>query len=61
MQQPQLTRRQLEIVNLLIRGYTRAEVAKKLHLSYTTINNHVQNIYYKFDVNNLEDLKEKLV
>lgn len=61
MQLPQLTQRQLEIVNLLIRGYTRAEAAKKLHLSYPTVNNHMQNIYYKFQVNSFEELKEKLV
>ena len=42
-----LTRREIEIVELLARGYDSVTIADKLYLSRNTINNHRQNILSK--------------
>jgi DNA-binding NarL/FixJ family response regulator len=39
-----LTRREIEVLQLLADGGTNSEVAEKLHLSVNTVRNHVQNI-----------------
>lgn len=45
----ELTDRELEILRLLGKGGTTSEVAGKLHISRTTVNNHVQHILRKLD------------
>ena len=45
-----LTRRELEILQLLAKGGTTSGIAAQLHISRTTVNNHVQNILRKLDV-----------
>jgi len=44
-----LTDRELEILRLLGKGSTTSEVADQLHISRTTVNNHVQHILRKLD------------
>lgn len=44
-----LSDRELEILRLLGQGTTTAEVAALLHVSRTTVNNHVQHILKKLD------------
>jgi PAS domain S-box-containing protein len=44
-----LTDRELEILRLLGKGATTVGVAKQLHISRTTVNNHVQHILRKLD------------
>jgi PAS domain S-box-containing protein len=43
----ELTDRELEILRLLGRGGTTSSIAAKLHISRTTVNNHVQHILRK--------------
>jgi DNA-binding CsgD family transcriptional regulator len=45
----ELTDRELEILRLLGKGSTTSGVADKLHISRTTVNNHVQHILRKLD------------
>jgi DNA-binding CsgD family transcriptional regulator len=47
---PSLTRREKEILALLSDDASLREIADKLHLSYTTVRNHVQHILNKLGV-----------
>jgi DNA-binding NarL/FixJ family response regulator len=47
---PELTDRELEILTLISRGDSNAEIADELHLSLKTVRNHVSNIYNKLQV-----------
>ena len=47
---PQLTRRELEILELLAQGRGNQDVARRLHLSPKTVRNHVANILAKLEV-----------
>jgi len=45
----ELTNRELEILRLLAKGGTTPSIAGQLHVSRTTVNNHVQHILRKLD------------
>ena len=45
----ELTKRQDEILRLLVKGATTASIAAELHISRTTVNNHVQQILHKLN------------
>jgi two-component system response regulator DevR len=47
-----LNRRQLEILQLIARGYSNREIAQKVHLSENTIKTHVQSILSKLQARN---------
>ena len=44
-----LSKREIEILKLLAKGGTTINVAGELHISRTTVNNHVQHILHKLD------------
>jgi PAS domain S-box-containing protein len=44
-----LTGRELEILRLLAKGATTEAVAEQLHISRTTVNNHIQHILHKLN------------
>jgi DNA-binding NarL/FixJ family response regulator len=46
----QLTSREIEVLRLMATPATTAEIAKKLHISRTTLHNHIQHIFRKLDV-----------
>ena len=46
-----ITEKQSEIIELMIQGLTYKEIAEKLFISPKTVDNHVQNIYKKLNVN----------
>jgi DNA-binding NarL/FixJ family response regulator len=46
----QLTEREVDVLRLLARGLTNADIATKLYLSEGTVRNHVSAIYTKLDV-----------
>ena len=46
----ELSNRELSVLRLLARGVTTATVAEQLHISRTTVNNHIQHILRKLDV-----------
>ncbi len=45
-----LTGREVEVLQLLARGFTNADIAAHLHLSEGTVRNHVSSIFAKLDV-----------
>ena len=46
-----LSEREVDVLNLLARGFTNADIAAQLHLSEGTVRNHVSTIFAKLDVN----------
>jgi two-component system, NarL family, nitrate/nitrite response regulator NarL len=46
----QLTRRELEVLNLVAEGLTNKQIARILHLQIPTVKNHVHNIFAKLHV-----------
>jgi DNA-binding NarL/FixJ family response regulator len=51
-----LTRREKEILQLVVKGYTSKQMAEKLYLSQRTIDHHRSNLLKKFDRKNTVDL-----
>jgi DNA-binding NarL/FixJ family response regulator len=49
---PTLSRRELEVLDLVARGFTYPEIAGRMAVSVTTVQTHVRNIYGKLDVHN---------
>jgi DNA-binding NarL/FixJ family response regulator len=47
-----LSPREREVLDLVARGFTYLEVAKRLGLSVTTVQSHIRGIYGKLDVHN---------
>jgi pimeloyl-ACP methyl ester carboxylesterase/DNA-binding CsgD family transcriptional regulator len=50
-----LTARELDVLRLLARGETNAEIARQLDLSVNTIERHVANVYRKIDARGRAD------
>ena len=48
--QLELSKRELEILNLLAQGYSNQEIATKLFVSLSTVKTHIQNLFEKLDV-----------
>lgn len=46
----QFSAREYEVLELLVKGYSNAEIAEQLFLSLSTIKTHVSNILFKMDV-----------
>jgi DNA-binding NarL/FixJ family response regulator len=47
-----LSRRESEVLDLIARGFTYAEIAQQMSVSVTTVQTHVRNIYGKLGVHN---------
>lgn len=45
-----LTNRENEVLQLLVKGYSNAEIARQLFLSVSTIKTHVSNLFVKLEV-----------
>lgn len=57
---PQLTRRERDILLLMVEGYGSKEIADRLDLSVNTINNQKNRLLKKYDVHNAVALVSKL-
>ncbi|MEZ2736197.1 response regulator transcription factor, partial [Aneurinibacillus aneurinilyticus] len=55
-----LSRRELEICELVIKGYTNEQIARELWISINTVKKHLRNIYEKLNVANRTSLAYKL-
>jgi len=49
----ELTKREIQILDFIKRGYTTKKVAEELHISYETVRTHLKNIYQKLHVHTL--------
>jgi len=61
-----LTKREIEILNLLVEGYDNHTIADKLFISFDTVRNHIRHIYEKLQVHSksqavVKALRESLV
>ena len=56
-----LTRREHEILDLLVDGLTMRQIAERLHVSYHTVDNHLRNIYEKLHVHTRSSAVAKAV
>ena len=54
-----LSNREIEIAELLIRGFSTNMIAEKLHLQKSTVSTHKANIFEKMNVENIPDLAVK--
>lgn len=53
---PNITRREMEILKLLLQGNSSKDIAGKLFLSTRTVDNHRKSLLYKFNVKNSNGL-----
>jgi len=60
-QQPVITRREKEVLQLIAEGLTNGQIADKLFISIPTVNTHRKSIIEKFDVKNTAALIGKAV
>lgn len=54
-----LTRREKEILLLVIKAYTSKEIAEQLYISLHTVENHRKHLFQKLDVKNVTGLVQK--
>ncbi|NLW78687.1 MAG: hypothetical protein GXY32_04660 [Ruminococcaceae bacterium] len=55
-----LTNREAEIVRLISKGYTNAQISEEIYISVHTVKTHILNIYKKLHVGNRTSLLHKL-
>lgn len=56
-----LTRREEAILNLLLEGKTRSEIARELVVSDNTVKTHIRNLYRKMGVSGKDELADAMV
>ena len=54
-----LTHREYEVLQLLAKGYTNAEIAENFFLSISTVKTHFSNLYIKMNVKSRTQTVEK--
>ena len=59
LDQSNLTEREKEILQLLIRGNSYKEIARVIFISVETLNSHIKNIYRKLNVHSRSELSAK--
>lgn len=59
LQRLNLTQREYEVLQLLCKGYSNAEIAESLFLALSTVKTHVSNIFIKMDVKSRSQTIEK--
>jgi len=51
-----LTKRELEVMSMILTGESSKDCADKLHISVYTFETHKKNIFRKFDINSTNEL-----
>lgn len=57
--QLELSKRELEILNLIAQGYSNQEIAATIFVSLSTVKTHIQNLFIKLDVKRRTQAIEK--
>lgn len=55
-QDKQLSGRESDVVELLLKGYTKQHIAEELFIAYNTVRSHVRKVYVKCDVHSQQEL-----
>lgn len=55
-----LSNREIEVVNLLVKGLSTTEIAQTLHIRLNTVSTYKSHIYTKLEVSNVVELIEKV-
>ncbi len=50
-----LSNREMDILNLLVKGYSHKMIASELFIAINTVNNHIKNIYQKLHVHSVSE------
>ena len=50
-----LSKRELDILSLLVKGFSHKMIGAELFISIFTVNNHVKNIYQKMQVHSVSE------
>lgn len=53
---PRLTKREKEVLNLIVAGFTNAQIGQQLFISPDTVDSHRKNLHLKLNVNNTASL-----
>lgn len=53
-----LSKRELEVTELLLKGYSNKEIANKLNISNYTVNDHIKNVYRKTNAHSRMELAQ---
>ncbi len=61
IQQPLITRREKEVLQLIAEGLTNAEISEKLFISIPTVNTHRKSLLEKFEAKNTAILVSKAI
>jgi ATP/maltotriose-dependent transcriptional regulator MalT len=56
----ELTEREVEVLQLISKGYKNTEIAEHLFVSLNTVKTHIKNIYVKLDVKNRVEALQKV-
>ncbi len=56
---PELSRQEVTVRNLILKGKTNKEIASELFISLSTVKTHITNIYAKLNVVNRKELLQK--
>lgn len=58
---PSLTKREFELISLLVTGISNQLAADRLNITYFTVNSHLKNIYTKISINSKSELIAMMV
>ena len=53
-----LSKREVSVLSMLLKGYSDQRIAEELVLSYHTVRSHVRHIYAKMDVHSREEISD---
>lgn len=59
IQELELSRRELEVLQLMAKGHSNEEIAREIFVSLSTVKSHNQNIFFKLDVKRRTQAVEK--
>ena len=56
-----LTRREVEVYNLAVKGFSNRRIAERLFISLETVKSHRKSIVAKIGVKNIEEIKNRIL